>query len=147
MSHSPAARILSYPEISVGMREKHDYLISPEIYRGFLLAFADYSPIHVDEAYARECGFVGPVMHGALLNGFLSHFIGMHFPGGLSMLLSSDLRFCLPSYLGDQIQIEAVVGHKLDARNVVVLDMTFTNLTQCGIAARGRVQVMIRDTP
>lgn len=140
-------RTFEYQDISVGRKESHDYVISQEVYQNFLAAFHDHSPIHVDEAYALECGFPGKVMHGTLLNGFLSHFIGMVFPGRLSLLLAADLRFSQPSYLGDAIRLEAVVVQKLDARKVVILDATLKNLTRDSIAARGRIQVMLRDMP
>ena len=141
----PVARSMCYREIAVGMREQHEYAITGEVYGGFLAAFGDYSPIHVDDAVAKECGFREPVMHGGILNGFLSHFVGMHFPGELSLLLSVDLRFSKPSYLGDQIQIEAVVAQMSDVSKTVVLNVMFTNLTQSQVVARARVQVMLRD--
>lgn len=138
-------RIHRYRDIYVGMREHSDYVISANVYKLFLAAFGDRSPIHVDEARARACGFPEKVMHGALLNGFLSHFVGMHFPGELSLLLTVDLRFAEPSYLDDVVQLETVVVQKLDVRNVLVMSVKFTNTTRNWIAARGRVQVMVRD--
>lgn len=148
MNGSPQEpRSYAYQDISVGMTEASDYVISQEVYEGFLASFHDCSPIHMDEAYARECGFSGKVMHGTLLNGFLSHFIGMVFPGRLSLLLATDLRFVQPCYLGDVIRLEAAVMQKLDVRQVIVLDATFKNLTRDCLAARGRIQVMLRNQP
>lgn len=148
MNGSPLEpRTYEYQDIPVGMKEAHNYVISTEVYEGFLATFHDHSPIHVDETYALESGFSGKVMHGTLLNGFLSHFVGMVFPGRLSLLLATDLRFVQPSYLGDVIRLEAVVSQKLDVRQVVVLDATFTNLTRDCLAARARVQVMLRGNP
>jgi acyl dehydratase len=129
------------------MRERREYVISGEVYENFLKAFHDHSSIHVDESYALKCGYSGRVMHGTLLNGFLSHFVGMYFPGRLSLLLAADIRFSQPSYFGDVICLEAVVAQKVDARNVIVLDVVFTNMTRDCIVARGRVQVMLREEP
>ena len=141
------ARTFRYQEILIGMKEERDYVLSPEVYEHFLAAFDDRSPIHVEEPYALQNGYAGKVMHGTLLNGFLSHFVGMHFPGRLSLLLAVDLRFSQPSYLGEVIRLEALVSQTLDARQVVVLDVTLTNLTRNCTAARGRVQVMLREEP
>jgi 3-hydroxybutyryl-CoA dehydratase len=137
-------RTVEFEAIAEGATESFDYVITPGVYESFLKAFHDNSPIHVNEAYARSCGFEGRVMHGSLLNGFLSHFVGVHFPGRLSLLLSSDLRFAQPSYLGDAIRLEAVVAQKMEANRVVVLNVTFRNQTRNVVAARGRVQVMVR---
>jgi 3-hydroxybutyryl-CoA dehydratase len=140
-----AVRTFRYDEIMVGAKEAHDYVITREVYQGFLDAFHDYSPVHVDKTFAKAQGFEGRVMHGSILNGFVSHFVGMHFPGKFSLLLSVDLRFSNPSYLGDSIHLEMVVSQKLDARNIIVLDATLSNTTRNCLAARGRIQVMIKE--
>jgi acyl dehydratase len=142
---SPALRTFHYHEINVGMAAAHDYVITPQVYEHFLAAFQDHSPVHVDEDFARARGFVGKVMHGSVLNGFISHFVGMCFPGKFSLLLSADLRFSTPSYLGDTIQVAAVVSQKMEAQKVIVLDVTLTNATRSHLAARGRVQVMLKE--
>jgi len=105
--HPSLPTLIRYQEITVGMKAAHDYVITQEIYEHFLAAFQDHSSVHVDEAFARSRGFSGKVMHGSLLNGFVSHFVGMHFPGQSSLLLSVDLRFSHPSYLGDAIRMRA----------------------------------------
>jgi len=134
-----------YLDISVGMTVQHDYVITPTVYENFLTAFQDHSPVHVDAAYAQKSGFAGKVMHGAILNGFISHFVGMIFPGKPSLLLAVDLRFSQPSFLGDNLQLQATVSQKMDSQNVIVLDFIFNNLTQNHIAARGRAQVKLRS--
>jgi acyl dehydratase len=138
-------RTFHYRDIVEGQRETLDYPLTPAVYQHFLDAFQDVSPIHVDEAYARARGFAGRVMHGSLLNGFVSHFIGTWFPGRLSLLLAVDLRFSQPSYLGDVIRLETVVSQKMDAKKVVVLEAQLFNLTQNHPAARGRIQVMMQE--
>ena len=145
MNAAPPPNDHRYPDISVGMKVSHGYAITPAVYEKFLAAFQDHSPVHVDEAYARQSGFDGRVMHGALLNGFLSHFVGMIFPGKPSLLLAVDLRFSQPSFLGDALQLEATVSQKLDSQNVIVLDVTFKNQTRNTIAARGRAQIKLRN--
>jgi 3-hydroxybutyryl-CoA dehydratase len=134
-----------FDNIVVGNVHQHRYSITEQVYNGFMMAFDDRSPVHVDEGFARSKGFDGRVMHGGILNGFLSHFIGMVFPGSQSLLLSADLRFSTPSYLSDELLLEAKVIHKLDAAAVVQLDVTFTNLTRLVLAARGRVQVKVGE--
>jgi acyl dehydratase len=137
-------RTCLYEEIALETSESWEYIISPEVYDHFLRAFDDRSPIHVDGKYAESCGYPGPVMHGSILNGFLSHFVGMYFPGRFSLLLSADIRFAQPSYLGDTIRLEARVSQKLDVSRVVILDVNFQNITRDYLAARGRIQVMLR---
>lgn len=139
-----AARSLSYGDLVEGSTCDRTYTITDAVYQSFLQAFDDRSPIHVDAGYARDCGFADTVMHGAILNGFVSHFIGMVFPGSNSLLLSVELRFSQPSYLGDTLLLQAKVAQKVDAQNVVVLHVTFFNQTRGSAAAAGRVQVRMR---
>jgi acyl dehydratase len=134
-----------FHEIAVGMEASQNYVITPAVYEHFLAAFHDASPVHVDETFAKSLGFSGKVMHGSLLNGFVSHFVGMRFPGRFSLLLSADLRYLQPSYLGDTIHLEAVVSQKMEARNIIVLDATLANTTRGHLAARGRLQIMLKE--
>jgi 3-hydroxybutyryl-CoA dehydratase len=139
------AAINLYEQLVEGTTVQRDYVITDAVYENFLRAFDDRSPIHVDAEFAKAHGFVDRVMHGAILNGFVSHFIGMVCPGANSLLLSVDLRFAHPSYLGDAIQLHAKIAQKLDAQQVVVLHVTLANLTRGVTAATGRVQVKVRD--
>lgn len=135
----------SFSEINEGQTVRASYKITQEIYDGFLKVFKDVNPLHVDANHARQSGFSDKVMHGTILQGFLSHFIGMEFPGERSLLLSVDLRYQKPSYLGDEIEVEAKVSQKVESHQVLVLDFTFQNKTQNLVAAKGRVQVKVRE--
>jgi 3-hydroxybutyryl-CoA dehydratase len=137
----------SFEEITVGLTVDHEYVIDQRVYETFLSIFPDRSPVHVDDVYARANGFSSMVMHGAILNGFLSHFIGMRFPGARSLELSVDIRYLRPSYLGDRIRLEGKVVQKVESRNVVVVDLNYHNLTQGTVVARGRVQTVIMSSP
>lgn len=134
---------LTFADIAVGMARESDYEITPEVYRSFLDTFNDRSPVHVDEAHARAQGFDGLVMHGAILNGFLSNFIGMVFPGANTLELSVEIRFLKPCYLGDKLRMRGEVAQKLEAASVVLLHVSYQNLTRGNLAANGRVQVKI----
>lgn len=140
-----SAQANRYEDICEGRTDSTDYCIQPGVYEHFLAAFGDESPIHVDDHFARSRGFDRRVMHGAILNGFISHFVGMVFPGRDSLLLAVDLRYAKPCYLGDVIHLETVVTQKMDSRRVVAFDITMTNTTQNHMAARGRIQVMVKS--
>jgi 3-hydroxybutyryl-CoA dehydratase len=139
----PSNADYSFADIHEGMTVKERYVIDENVFQKFLSIFPDRSPVHADEAYARSNGFRGLVMHGAILNGFLSHFIGMRFPGRRSLELSVDMRYLKPSYLGDRLELEGTVTQKLESRSVVVMNVTYHNRTQGVTTARARVQVAI----
>jgi 3-hydroxybutyryl-CoA dehydratase len=137
------ARDRSFHDITEGQEFHGEYQITAEVYRCFLAAFNDGNPLHVDEEYARSQGFAGRVMHGGILSGFVSHFIGMEFPGRRALLLSCDMHFLTPSYLGDQIRITARVSQKVESQRALVLVLMLSNTTQSTCAAKASVHVRV----
>jgi 3-hydroxybutyryl-CoA dehydratase len=142
-----AAAELTFDDVYEGDTFEQTYVIDSAVYEHFLAAFSDYSPVHVDQNYARAQGFTGRVMHGTILNGFVSHFVGMRVPGRRALLLSVDLQYTTPCYLGDQLTLRACLAQKVDALQAIVLHLQFHNDTQGITAARGRAQVQVRKKP
>lgn len=133
-----------FEEIIEDAEFSHLYAVSEPVYRALTDIFHDQSPLHVDEEYARAAGFSGRVMHGAILQGFLSHFVGMYFPGKRSLILSVNIGYRNPIYLGDEVRLAARVRQKVETGRVVVLDVKFTNTASGETLASGRVQVSVR---
>lgn len=134
---------LSFDDIEEGLAVQGEYQITPVVYHDYLRAFGDRSPVHVDPRYAQQRGFQSCVMHGGILHGFLSHFLGMRLPGRRGLLLTADLRYLRPSYLGDQLILRVRVERKVAAVRVLHLRVEFDNLTQGVKVAHGRVQVAV----
>jgi acyl dehydratase len=135
---------LRFDDLSIDRRAEAEYEITPELHELFVSRFADRSPIHVDEAEARARGFLGRVMHGAILHGFLSELVGMRLPGRRALLLSTELSYLGPSYLHDRLRLEARVAQRVEAMQTVVLHVRFFNLTRDALVAKGRVQVRVQ---
>ncbi len=141
----PCATDYSFHEIKENDQSSCSYTIDDAVYQALVKAFNDESPIHVDDEYARSAGFDGRVMHGAILQGFLSHFVGMRFPGRRSLILSVALNHHRPSYLGDTIVLTARVRQKVETASVIVLDVKFKNAVSKATIATGKVQVSLRN--
>ena len=135
----------SFDDIEENARATQQYAISPEVYDALVSVFGDRSPIHVDSDYAKAAGFDGCVMHGAIFQGFVSHFVGMCFPGKRSLLLSSSLNYHQASYLNDELELRATVKQKNLTARVVVLNIEFFNTVSNARVVSGRVQVAIRN--
>jgi len=135
----------SFNSIEEGQEFKRTYRLSSEVHATFIEAFGDRSPIHVDAEYARSAGFPGPVMHGTILNGFLSHFVGMVFPGRSAFLLSVDLRYHHPAFMDDQVELTVKVKQKIESRHVLLLHVGFARCQDQTVLADGKVTVMVRD--
>ncbi len=131
----------TFEAITEGFQTSHEYVVTEDVYRCLVGPFGDVSPIHVDEAYAKERGFSGRVVHGAILNGFLSHLVGVHFPGKRSLIQSVNIQYKAPSYLGDALRLDATVAQKVESVRAIVLEVLFTNTTQGRVVAKAKVQV------
>jgi len=127
--------------IQEGFRTSHCYVLSREVFEHFVAAFQDTNPLHMDDQFARSRGFPRLVTHGAILNGFISHFVGVHFPGNAPLEHSVSIQYKSPCHIGDRISIEATVTQVSQAVGVVTLDLLLTNLTRNCVAAKARVQV------
>lgn len=139
-----SAAELTFADMQVDRAIAAEYQITPALHALFTDAFADRSPIHVDDDEARSHGFAGRVMHGAILNGFVSELVGMRFPGRRALLLSTELSYLAPNYLDDRLRLEARVAQRVEAMQVIVLHVLVHNLTRAQLTARGRVQVRVR---
>lgn len=134
----------TYNSIEVGMKRNSSYTLSNAVYEHFMQAFKDINPIHTDDDYARAQEFKSRVAHGAILNGFLSHFVGVEFPGKHALLQSVHIQYKAPTYVEDMLELEAEVTQKVDAVRVIVMNIHIKNKTQAYLSATATVQVGIR---
>ena len=83
-------------------------------------------------------------MHGAILNGFISHFIGCIFPGNNSMILSTEIGFQKPVYLNEVLELNIKVIQKVETLKILVLSFKFTSKNQDSKSI-GKIKVLLRD--
>jgi 3-hydroxybutyryl-CoA dehydratase len=119
-----------------------EFAVSEKIYRGFIEAFNDNNPLHTNEEFARERGFKGRVMHGNILNGFLSYFIGEMLPVKEVIIHSQEIQFKNPVYLGDTLAFTAEVIGIYESVNAVEFKFEFRNAA-LKPAAKGKIQIGI----
>jgi 3-hydroxybutyryl-CoA dehydratase len=72
-----------------GMIFSFEKVITKNGVDSFVELSGDISPVHVNDEFARDCGFKGCVVHGALLVSYLSQLRGIHLPGENCFLLES----------------------------------------------------------
>ena len=133
----------TFEDLAEGVEFEQQYTITPDVYQKFLDLFGDASPLHVSDEAAISCGFSAKLMHGAILNGFISNFVGMNFPGRRTLELGVEINFVKPTYAGDVLTLSAKVKERLESRKVIVLQFRF--LREDVAVAKGRISVMICD--
>ena len=118
------------------------FIISEYVYEGFVQLFNDKNPLHVDECFAIEKGFNSKVMHGNILNGFISYFVGECLPIKNVIIHSQEIKFNNPVYLNDKLLFTAKVHDIYKSVNVVEIKFFFTNSDLIKVA-KGSVNIGI----
>jgi acyl dehydratase len=121
---------------------EHDFTVSEQIYEGFISTFNDRNPLHTDEEFARSKGFKGRVMHGNILNGFISFFIGECLPGKNVIIHSQEIQYKNAVYLNDNLHFEASVCGVYESVNAVEFSFAFRN-REGKTVSKGKIQIGI----
>ncbi|TNE54216.1 MAG: hypothetical protein EP338_08615 [Bacteroidetes bacterium] len=118
---------------------EHQFLVSEELYSGFIHLFEDRNPLHTNEDFAQGKGFESRVMHGNILNGFLSYFIGECLPTKDVIIHTQEIQYKKPVYLGDQLDFSATVQDYYESVQAVVFKYQFKR--EGVVLAKGKIQI------
>ena len=129
-------------EFKSGDNFEIDYQVTEKIYEGFIDIFNDRNPLHTDEKFAKEKNFAGKVMHGAILTGFLSNFIGERLPIKNIIVLSYKISFSKPVFLGDKLKLIASVTDVFPSVNCVNMKYRFEDSANI-IVSKGEISIKI----
>lgn len=127
---------------SKGQSFSRQFAVSEEVYSGFIALFKDRNPLHTDGTFAKQKGFKGEVMHGNILNGFLSYFVGECLPTKDVIIHTQEIQFKKPVYLDDQLQFEAVVQDVYESVRAVEFKFSFKNAA-AETVSKGKIQIGI----
>ena len=116
------------------------FTVTPRVYDGFVDVFNDKNPLHTDSGWAQSFGFKDKVMHGNILNGFLSFFVGECLPQKNVIIHSQSIRFSLPVYLGDELEFTAEITGFFESVNTYEFKFTFRNSDKKRVA-NGNIQI------
>ena len=69
----------------------------------------DKNPIHMDEVYAGQSRFGRRIVHGLFCINAISMILGNYLPGEGTILLSQNIRYIQPVYIGDSVEVKVTV--------------------------------------
>jgi acyl dehydratase len=119
---------------------QQEFTVSAEVYDGFVSVFKDRNPLHTQDAFAVDKGFRAKVMHGNILNGFLSYFVGECLPTKDVIIHSQEIQFKNPVYLGDALNFKAEVTGFYESVMAVEFKFDFRNVDS-KVVAKGKIQI------
>jgi len=125
---------------SLGNKFKKTFTVTEDVYRGFISVFKDTNPLHTNDQFALSKGFNGRVMHGNILNGFLSYFIGECLPVKNVIIHTQDIQYKNAVYLNDVLAFEATVADIYETVNALVFKFNFKN-AELKVVAKGQIQI------
>lgn len=96
--------------------------------------------MHTNEQFAISKGFKGMVMHGNILNGFLSYFIGERLPDKNVIIHSQEIQFKNPVYLNDELKFTAIISGIYESVNAIEFKYDFKNADSKTVA-KGKIQI------
>ncbi|MBT9136499.1 MAG: (R)-specific enoyl-CoA hydratase [Firmicutes bacterium] len=128
-------------EFTIGTIARMERLITEDDIQSFARLSGDYSPIHMDEEYAKNTRFKGRIAHGMLTAGFISAVLGTQLPGDGTIYLSQTLKFMAPVRIGETVVVEVEVVEMDTAKNRARLKTT-GRTEQAGTVVEGEALVM-----
>lgn len=119
-----------------------EFIIDDKIYSGFIGLFQDQNPLHTQAAFAQDKGFQSVVMHGNILGGFISYFIGECLPVKNVIIHSQEINYLNPVYLNDRLKFTAKIKEVFESVKAIEFVFLFENQDQKKIA-KGKIQIGI----
>ncbi len=132
---------LKIVKVNVGDVFTNSFIIDQSVYDGFINVFRDCNPLHLDDIFAQKNGFNSKVMHGNILGGFLSFFIGECLPIKNVIIHSQQIKYLKPVYLSDNLVLNAIVESVHHSVNVIDFKFQFERKVDTTIVAKGKIQI------
>jgi acyl dehydratase len=136
-----AARQLSLSDLAEGARASVAFSVSSQQMRQFAELSGDFNPLHTEDAFARQKGYEGSVVYGALLIAKVSQLIGMQLPGRDSVWASLSMDFRRPLYVGQEAEIEGVVTSVHATTRMIELGLVLR--ANGKVLAKGKAEVVL----
>jgi 3-hydroxybutyryl-CoA dehydratase len=131
-------------DISPGLTKNFKIKVTESMTEEFAKLTGDYSPLHMDEEYARTTNFGHRICHGMLVGSFFSRLVGMYLPGKYGLLLSYSLRHLLPCFPDQEIKVEGRVLDKSSATRIITVSASVTD-SFGKIILNGTLKVLVRE--
>lgn len=91
----------------------------------------DFNPIHTNREEAKRSIFQSRIVHGVLLESFLSNVIGTKMPGPGTIYMEQKTKFLKPVFINDTVTAEVKVEEIIDSgKGIVKLRTVVKNQTE-----------------
>ncbi|WP_435332617.1 MaoC family dehydratase [Haloarchaeobius sp. TZWWS8] len=131
-------------DITVGDVVRFSKIIDDRDVREFASASGDTNRLHLDEEFAKNTRFKGPIVHGTLVSGLISAALA-RLPG-MTIYLSQDVEFQAPVRIGDRVTATVEVIESL-GNGQYRLSTVIEDDTEETVIIDGEAVVLIDELP
>ena len=131
----------SLSTLTEGLKRSVAFSVTREQMQAFAELSGDFNPLHVDDEFARNKGYEGCVVYGALLVAKVSQLIGMRLPGRDSVWASVSFDFKRPLYVGREAEVEGTIVNVHHATGMVELALVVRSDGR--VLAKGKAEVVL----
>ncbi len=118
---------MKFADLTVGQSAERSKVMTEALVNAYAELTGDFSPVHIDEAAAKQTRFGTRIAHGMLSAGFLSAVIGMDLPGPGTIWVAQALKFKQPVKLGDTITWRVEIKELFPAKKRATLSTVCKN--------------------
>lgn len=115
-----------YEEFHVGDKTEYSRTITETDILNYAGLTGDFSPLHLNEEYARTTMFGGRIAQGLMITAILSASSGPFFGSG-AIYVGHNQRFLAPTRIGDTITCTVEILEKKEAKQLLVTRGYVTN--------------------
>ena len=134
----------TFDEIEIGLKKDFQIKITESLVNDFAKISGDFSPIHMNENYAKGTIFKKRIVHGMLLSSLLSRIQGMYLPGKHALYFSQSLNFRNPCFIDDTVTVSGTVIAKSESTKILKIESIIKN-QDSKIIVSGIGRVIVRD--
>ena len=134
----------TFDEIKIGLKKEFQIKITESLVKDFAKMSGDFSPIHMNENYAKGTFFKKRIVHGMLLSSLLSRIQGMYLPGKHALYFSQSLNFRNPCFIDDIVTVSGTVIAKSESTKILKIESIIKN-QDSKIIVSGIGRVIVRD--
>lgn len=129
--------------MNIGDKYSAVFTLDAAVRDKFIGISGDANPLHTSDDFARSKGFKAALMHGNILNCFVSYLIGEMLPSKNVMILSQEIKYINPVYLGAKLALTAEITGSFDSIPGLEVSFLFTDEKTAEKKAKGKVLVKI----
>ena len=104
----------------------YEWIIKESTHKDFISISNDRNPMHVDSKFALKYGFKQKIVHGNLLNIYLSYTIGELIPKKNVVIIDQTIKYKSPLFIGMSIKINLQLINIVESVNILKFKFIFS---------------------